>query len=77
MPLWKFGLLTAGGSAVWNTIFVLAGFLLGENWHVIETYADVFQYIVIALVVVAVVWFVIARVRSIARARRERQSDPV
>lgn len=77
MPLWKFGLLTAAGSAVWNTIFVLAGFLLGENWHVIETYADVFQYIVIAAVVLALAWFVIARVRSIVRARRERQSDPV
>jgi membrane protein DedA with SNARE-associated domain len=24
MPLWKFGLLTAAGSALWNTIFVLA-----------------------------------------------------
>ena len=30
MPLWKFGLLTVAGSALWNTIFVLAGFLLGR-----------------------------------------------
>jgi membrane protein DedA with SNARE-associated domain len=69
MPLWKFGLLTAAGSAVWNTLFVLAGFLLGENWHVIETYADVFQYIVIAAVVIAVVWFFVVRIRSLRRSR--------
>jgi membrane protein DedA with SNARE-associated domain len=77
MPLWKFGLLTAAGSAVWNTIFVMAGFLLGENWHVIEQYADILQYIVIAVAVAAVVWFVVVRVRTIVRDRRERQLDGV
>lgn len=71
MPLWKFGLLTAAGSGIWNTVFVMAGFLLGENWHVIEQYADVFQYIVIAVVVAAVVWFVVVRIRD---ARRERSA---
>lgn len=77
MPLWKFGLLTAAGSAVWNTIFVMAGFLLGENWHVIEQYADILQYVVIAVAVAAVVWFVVVRVRTIVRDRRERQLDGV
>jgi len=77
MPLWKFGLLTAGGSAVWNTIFVMAGFLLGENWHVIEQYADILQYVVIAAAVAAVVWFLVVRVRTIVRDRRERQLDGV
>ncbi|RKT33244.1 membrane protein DedA with SNARE-associated domain [Microbacterium sp. AG1240] len=77
MPLWKFGLLTAAGSAVWNTIFVMAGFLLGENWHVIEQYADILQYVVIAVAVAAVAWFLVVRVRTIVRDRRERQLDGV
>ena len=47
MPVWRFGLLTAAGSLVWNTVFVLAGFLLGESWHVVEMYADILQYVVI------------------------------
>jgi membrane protein DedA with SNARE-associated domain len=75
MPWWKFGLLTAAGSLVWNTIFVMAGFLLGENWHVVETYADIFQYIVIAVVVVAVGWFLFVRIRAVVRSRRDRQPD--
>jgi membrane protein DedA with SNARE-associated domain len=74
MPLWKFGLLTASGSAIWNTIFVMAGFLLGENWHIIEQYADIFQYIVIAAVAVAVVWFLVVRVRAAAASRGERDA---
>jgi membrane protein DedA with SNARE-associated domain len=72
MPLWKFGILTAAGSLIWNTIFVLSGFLLGEAWPVVEQYAEILQYIVIVAAVVAVVWFVVSRVRSL---RRERQAE--
>ena len=71
MPLWKFGLLTGAGSLVWNAVFVLAGFLLGESWHVVEQYADVLQYVVIAAVAVGATWFVSARVRSVLRSRRD------
>ncbi len=65
MPLWRFGLLTLAGSAVWNTTFVLAGYVLGESWHVVETYADILQYVVIAGTALAVAWFIVARVRQI------------
>ncbi|MFC8922974.1 DedA family protein [Cellulosimicrobium sp. NPDC057127] len=62
MPLWKFTALTAGGSAIWNTLFVVAGYLLGENWHVVEQYAGIFQTVVIVVVGAAVLWFVVTRV---------------
>ncbi|MET0671915.1 MAG: DedA family protein [Microbacterium pygmaeum] len=72
MPLWKFGLLTLAGSLVWNTIFVLAGFLLGENWPLVERYADVLQYVVIGVVVLAVAWFLFTRIRARLSARQGR-----
>jgi membrane protein DedA with SNARE-associated domain len=59
-----FAALTFAGSAIWNTIFVLAGFFLGENWTLIEPYADAFQIIVIGLVVVVLAWWVVVRVRA-------------
>lgn len=71
MPLWRFGLLTGAGSLIWNTIFVLAGYLLGENWHVIEQYADILQYVVIAAVAIGVAWFLYARIRSLLASRRD------
>ena len=70
MPAWKFGLLTLSGSLIWNTIFVMAGFLLGENWTVVERYADILQYVVIGAIVIAIAWFVISRVRSLRAERR-------
>jgi membrane protein DedA with SNARE-associated domain len=69
MPLWRFGLLTGAGSLIWNTIFVLAGYLLGENWHVIEQYADILQYVVIAAVGLGIAWFLYTRIRSLLEAR--------
>ncbi|WP_439592735.1 DedA family protein [Microbacterium sp.] len=75
MPLWRFGLLTAAGSLVWNSIFVLCGWFLGESWHVVEAYVDVVQYIVVGLVVVGVAWFVYARVRSLLDSRRDAATD--
>jgi len=73
MPLWRFGVLTAAGSLIWNTVFVLAGFLLGESWHVVEQYVDVLQYVVIAVVVSAVAWFVFVRTRALIAASRNRE----
>lgn len=67
MPVMRFTLLTTAGSAIWNTGFVLAGYLLGENWSSVEQYADVFQFVVIALVAIAVVVFIVIRARRSAR----------
>ncbi|ROT33552.1 DedA family protein [Micromonospora sp. HM5-17] len=67
MHLGTFLVCTALGSLIWNTAFVLAGYLLGENWHRVEEYAGILQNLVIFAVVVAVAWFVISRL-----ARRNR-----
>lgn len=33
MPLMRFSLLTASGSALWNALLIGAGWYLGENWQ--------------------------------------------
>ncbi|MFC7430609.1 MULTISPECIES: DedA family protein [unclassified Agrococcus] len=75
MPVWRFLALTTLGSGVWNSIFVLAGFTLGRNWHVVEPYADVLQWVVIAVVVTVVVVWVVRRVLD-DRRRRTAGLDP-
>ena len=68
---WRFGLLTFAGSAIWNTVFVYGGMLLGENWHVLETAAGWFQNAVIVVVALVVVAFVALKLRKWLRQRRE------
>ncbi|WP_199440096.1 DedA family protein [Umezawaea beigongshangensis] len=72
MPFWTFLTLTTLGSLIWNSVFVGAGYALGENWHRIGDYADVFQKLVIGLVVVAVTVFVVVRLRARRTASRTR-----
>lgn len=72
MPIWRFALLTAAGSLLWNTIFVLSGYLLGESWHIVERYAEILQYVVIAVAAAAVVWFLVVRIRSVLAERAAR-----
>ena len=77
MPLSRFVLLTAAGSLLWNTGFVMSGFLLGESWHIVERYADILQYLVIAVAAVAVVWFVVVRLRRAPAERESRDAHAV
>ena len=71
MPLPRFVALTALGSGIWNTAFVLAGYGLGRQWHRVEPYAGTASKIVAALLVLAVVTWVVRRVRA------RRRSAPV
>lgn len=71
MPLGTFALFTALGSLVWNTIFVVAGYLLGESWYLVEQYAGMFSKAVLVVAVVAVVAFVVVRLRA-----RDREPAP-
>ena len=74
MPLRRFLVLTAAGSLVWNSVFELAGYFLGASWHLVERYADVLQYVVIAGAAVGVAWFAVVRVRAVLAAARERDA---
>lgn len=67
----KFLVLTTLGSLIWNTAFVGAGYLLGENWHLVEGYAGIFQKLVLAAVAIAVVLFVVTRLRQRSKPDQE------
>ena len=67
MPLWQFGLMTMAGSFLWNTIFILAGYFLGENWHVVERYSSILQYVVLVALALGILWFILRRVQTSRR----------
>jgi len=73
MPLGVFTLLTTTGSLIWNTIFVLAGYTLGENWILVETYVGMGSNVVAALVLLAVLVFVGVRLNK--RNKRDTSRD--
>lgn len=70
MPLGRFTLLTTAGSLLWNTVFVLAGYFLGENWHRVEDYAGVLQKLVIVGVLAGLTVWLVLRLRQLRGERR-------
>lgn len=70
MHLGAFVGYTVIGSAVWNTALITAGYLLREQWHDVEPVLDTVQYVVIAAIAVAIVWFVWSRRRPATAASR-------
>lgn len=70
----SFTVLTAVGSTIWNSLFIILGYKLGENWKVIEPYTDLISKIIYVIVIVLVVWFVVHRVVRNRRRRRVGQT---
>ena len=64
MKLTSFILLTAVGSAVWNIALIGAGALLGDQWERVGEYVGVFQWLVIAAILVLLVRFVYLRLQN-------------
>jgi membrane protein DedA with SNARE-associated domain len=63
MPLGRFALLTLAGSAIWNAVFIGAGWVLGDNWERVEGWVGPLSYVVVALLAVALVVLVLRKVR--------------
>jgi len=52
------------GMLPWSWLFTVAGFKLGENWTSVRAYLHRFDLIIIAVLALAVAWFVWYRLRS-------------
>lgn len=76
IPLGVFTLLTAAGSAIWNTIFLTIGYFMGSNWTVIEPYTDIFSNVVYAIIALVILWFLVKLVLREKKRRELGLPDP-
>jgi membrane protein DedA with SNARE-associated domain len=67
MPLLRFTLYTAVGSAGYNTVLVLLGYVLGRQWRSVGEYSSLLSYAIAGAVGLALVVGVVRRLRSRAR----------
>lgn len=68
MPLGRFTVLTAAGSALWNTLLLAAGYALGNNWSrvagVIEPISDAVLIILFVGGIGLLAWWLYSKRRS-------------
>jgi membrane protein DedA with SNARE-associated domain len=50
MNPYKFFGYTAIGSLVWNTAWITAGYVLGENWEIADQFSSIVDYLVYAVI---------------------------
>ena len=63
MSLTSFTFATAVGSLIWNLIFVLAGFLLGEEWERVLGYTKYLQMTGVLLILVGTAYLAVRLLR--------------
>ena len=66
-----FGFYTLIGSSVWNALLIYCGWVLGENWHMVEGVIDQYSKVVYALVALVLVGALVWLVR---RAQKDKAS---
>ena len=59
MPMAKFLLYTTVGSAIWNTVLIVIGNRVGENWESILWVFDQYSHIVLILLILIFVLFIV------------------
>lgn len=64
MPIWRFLTYTTLGSLAWNALLIGFGWGLGERWEAVGQYVKQLQSVVLVLAGVALLWFVVRRLRA-------------
>ncbi|GAA1443098.1 DedA family protein [Nocardiopsis tropica] len=70
MPILKFSVYTVIGSAVWNSIWIGLGYAFGPAIKpILVQWSGLISNIVLVVIALLFLWFVIARVRKLLKAR--------
>jgi len=70
VPAGRFGVLSLIGTVIYATALSTAGYALGSTWNSVSHGLAVVGYVLFALVVIAVVGFVVYRLRAFRREAR-------
>jgi len=69
MPLVRFCAYTVAGSAVWNAVFIGAGYQLGQNYDRVQAWVQPVAYTVLAALVAWVAWLTVRKLRRLRATR--------
>jgi preprotein translocase subunit SecG len=63
MNFWLFSLFTFLGSLIWNCALIGAGYSLGSNWCVVESFMDKFTWVVIVIFLLLIALYVYLKLK--------------
>ena len=69
MNLTKFIFFTALGSGIWNSIWISAGYFLGDNWVLAEEYAQLLDYAVYGAIALIIIFLSVRAINGVIKYR--------
>ena len=75
MKLPMFALLTTVGSLIWNFLLIGAGYVLGENWTVVEGYVGTFSRVVLIVIVLLLGYWIVNRIVQNHRVKHAEDTE--
>jgi len=57
MNLKVFSIFTFAGSFLWCLFLTYLGFIFGENWRVLQIYFRKFDYLILILILIGIIWW--------------------
>jgi len=64
MPYWRFVSMATLGSIVWITGWAFVGKGVGHEWKSFKNHLDIVDYAVVAIIVLAVAWWLVRMIRN-------------
>ncbi|HNR52930.1 MAG TPA: DedA family protein [Candidatus Dojkabacteria bacterium] len=62
-----FSLYTLLGSLLWSSVLAFAGFLLGENWKIVEGYVNKYENVIYVVLGVVVVTYIVRGIYKLVK----------
>ena len=62
VSLWEFSILTFAGSFLWSWVLTYLGYLAGENWNFLSPYFHQFDFTILILILVGLLWLIYHRI---------------
>ncbi len=67
MNIWKFSAFTFVGSLIWSMFLTYIGLTLGKNWHSIEGVYRKFEYLIIAVFLALVIFYIYRKLKKVRK----------
>lgn len=64
MNIKKFLVYTTMGATIWNMFLLYFGFKLKENWELIHKYSKELDYVMIAILIIGIIYFIYKRIKK-------------
>ena len=79
MPMLKFLIYTIAGSTIWNTVLIVIGNKVGENWvnilNIFENYSHITLIVLILIFIIACFIFYYKKTAKIRNIAKQKEKD--